>query len=132
MNFIGKHISLIGILLLSIFVGAAAGLYFDLPARFQKSSPAVSAKEIFATYTCPMHHDVVQSHPGNCPKCGMALIQASQAQPGQAGCNDGDQHSCCARPEASKGALPPGHPPVDGYGCPAHIETDQADANSSK
>lgn len=24
-------------------------------------------------YTCPMHPEVVQDHPGNCPKCGMAL-----------------------------------------------------------
>ncbi len=25
------------------------------------------------TYTCPMHPEVIQDHPGNCPKCGMAL-----------------------------------------------------------
>ena len=24
-------------------------------------------------YTCPMHPEVTQDHPGNCPKCGMAL-----------------------------------------------------------
>ena len=26
-----------------------------------------------ATYTCPMHPEVRQDHPGSCPKCGMAL-----------------------------------------------------------
>lgn len=26
-----------------------------------------------ASYTCPMHPEVVQDHPGDCPKCGMAL-----------------------------------------------------------
>jgi len=26
-----------------------------------------------AMYTCPMHPEVVQDHPGDCPKCGMAL-----------------------------------------------------------
>jgi Cu+-exporting ATPase len=26
-----------------------------------------------AIYTCPMHPEVEQDHPGNCPKCGMAL-----------------------------------------------------------
>jgi P-type Cu+ transporter len=26
-----------------------------------------------ATYTCPMHPEVEQDHPGDCPKCGMAL-----------------------------------------------------------
>ncbi len=24
-------------------------------------------------YTCPMHPEIRQSHPGNCPKCGMTL-----------------------------------------------------------
>jgi Cu+-exporting ATPase len=26
-----------------------------------------------AVYTCPMHPEIQQSHPGNCPKCGMTL-----------------------------------------------------------
>ena len=26
-----------------------------------------------AQYTCPMHPEVIQDHPGNCPKCGMTL-----------------------------------------------------------
>jgi len=30
-------------------------------------------------YTCPMHPEVVQDHPGNCPKCGMALEPRSVA-----------------------------------------------------
>ena len=28
-----------------------------------------------AEYTCPMHHDVRQSGPGRCPKCGMTLVK---------------------------------------------------------
>ena len=24
-------------------------------------------------YTCPMHPEIRQDHPGTCPKCGMAL-----------------------------------------------------------
>ena len=24
-------------------------------------------------YTCPMHPEIRQGHPGNCPKCGMTL-----------------------------------------------------------
>lgn len=26
-------------------------------------------------YTCPMHPEVVQTTPGNCPKCGMKLVE---------------------------------------------------------
>ena len=26
-------------------------------------------------YTCPMHPEVVQNSPGNCPKCGMKLVE---------------------------------------------------------
>ncbi|MFK5997110.1 MAG: heavy metal translocating P-type ATPase [Rhodobacterales bacterium] len=31
------------------------------------------AAESHATYTCPMHPEIVQEGPGSCPKCGMAL-----------------------------------------------------------
>jgi len=34
------------------------------------AAPAVSDTMI---YTCPMHPEVQQDHPGNCPKCGMTL-----------------------------------------------------------
>ena len=41
-------------------------------------SPPASAKPKAkppgkATYTCPMHPEIEQDHPGDCPKCGMAL-----------------------------------------------------------
>lgn len=31
------------------------------------------------TYTCPMHPDIEQHHPGKCPKCGMALVPKTEA-----------------------------------------------------
>jgi outer membrane lipoprotein SlyB len=34
----------------------------------QKSAQTVS-------YTCSMHPEVVQDKPGNCPKCGMKLVE---------------------------------------------------------
>ncbi|MGH8105744.1 MAG: heavy metal-binding domain-containing protein, partial [Arenimonas sp.] len=41
------------------------------------SSPEKNVAEIPAAagtkYTCPMHPEIVQDHPGTCPKCGMAL-----------------------------------------------------------
>jgi hypothetical protein len=39
------------------------------------SPPAnVNPAPVKATYTCPMHADVVANAPGACPKCGMALV----------------------------------------------------------
>ena len=36
--------------------------------------PAMTEPEVVgAVYTCPMHPEVRQDHPGACPKCGMAL-----------------------------------------------------------
>ena len=35
--------------------------------------PEPEAAQPGATYTCPMHPEVQQDHPGNCPKCGMTL-----------------------------------------------------------
>ncbi|MFH5854582.1 heavy metal-binding domain-containing protein, partial [Clostridium perfringens] len=28
----------------------------------------------FQKYTCPMHPEIMQDKPGNCPKCGMNLV----------------------------------------------------------
>jgi Cu+-exporting ATPase len=46
------------------------------PARFLSPPPAPAEQEPpapGATYTCPMHPEVVSDRPGACPKCGMAL-----------------------------------------------------------
>ena len=32
-------------------------------------------------YICPMHPEVQQNHPGNCPKCGMKLVLKSEVAP---------------------------------------------------
>lgn len=31
-------------------------------------------------YTCPMHPEVTQDGPGNCPKCGMKLEKKKERQ----------------------------------------------------
>ena len=38
------------------------------PAKRQQS-----ARPTEVTYSCPMHHDVHEKSPGECPKCGMDL-----------------------------------------------------------
>ena len=46
------------------------------PAKYQQVGgdlPDPSPAVVGAIYTCPMHPEVRQDHPGACPKCGMAL-----------------------------------------------------------
>jgi Cu+-exporting ATPase len=53
---------------------AEPGKYSQSP---QSASASASAQEpttvAAAVYTCPMHPEIREDHPGNCPKCGMAL-----------------------------------------------------------
>jgi len=114
-DIIGRQLPLIGILLLTVFVGAAAGLYFDVPGRIQSVARAKETKATTDQYSCPMHPEVVSAQPGNCPKCGMALTLAAEAPSAHAGCGEAGQsepHGCCAKPQAAELNLPPGHPPI--------------------
>ncbi|MEO8307338.1 MAG: heavy metal translocating P-type ATPase [Pseudomonadota bacterium] len=44
------------------------------PAKYtQATTTAVPIAPIATVYTCPMHPEIRQDHPGNCPKCGMTL-----------------------------------------------------------
>ena len=36
-------------------------------------APAANPPQAGTVYTCPMHPEIRQDHPGNCPKCGMTL-----------------------------------------------------------
>ena len=46
---------------------AGPGKFVDVAQAPPPAGPAD------AIYTCPMHPEVISDHPGNCPKCGMAL-----------------------------------------------------------
>jgi YHS domain-containing protein len=48
--------------------GAAKG-------KGSKENGAKGGAEKSASYTCPMHPDVVKEKPGACPKCGMDLVK---------------------------------------------------------
>jgi Heavy metal binding domain len=50
--------SFIRILSLTLLLGLSPGVFAESPTR----------------YTCVMHPEVMQDHPGKCPKCGMTLV----------------------------------------------------------
>ena len=55
--------------------GAAAAHAHHHASGHVQPAPAadVPATPAGTVYTCPMHPEVQQDHPGNCPKCGMSL-----------------------------------------------------------
>ena len=40
-----------------------------------KKSETATSGNAAVKYTCPMHPEVVKDAPGNCPKCGMKLVE---------------------------------------------------------
>ena len=45
-----------------------------VPSPANEHAPGAAAvPSVGAVYTCPMHPEIRQDHPGNCPKCGMTL-----------------------------------------------------------
>jgi Cu(I)/Ag(I) efflux system membrane fusion protein len=59
----------------------------DMPGM-QHGTPAAAPPatgQAAVDYTCPMHAQVHQDHPGNCPICGMTLVKTGAATTGPAG-----------------------------------------------
>ena len=50
------------------------GLSHGGAATAATAAPAVKPKEHTQLWTCGMHPQVIQDHPGNCPICGMKLV----------------------------------------------------------
>ncbi len=58
-----------------VLVLLIAGGYWIYTAFIQKDNEETAAAEI---YTCPMHPQIVQDRPGQCPICGMDLVKKSE------------------------------------------------------
>ena len=72
-------------------------------------------------YTCPMHPEVHQDHPGTCPKCGMSLIPAQQTSESNQADHDMDM---------SRGHKPMSHDDMDmnkKHDSKSHDDTDMGD-----
>ena len=70
-------------------------------------------------YTCPMHPEIHQNHPGNCPKCGMTLEKEVEAIPTVA-----TKYTCAMHPEIIRDE--PGSCPICGMALePITVEADE-------
>jgi Cu+-exporting ATPase len=83
------------------------------PEKFAQAKPdAAPSKPPTKTeprreYTCPMHPEIKQPGPGNCPKCGMALEAATVTAPAKR-----TEYTCPMHPEIVRDA--PGSCPICG------------------
>ena len=62
-------------LILSMLVIATSLLVVGCKNSAQKEKVESQKETAEVVYTCPMHPDVEESEPGECPECGMALIE---------------------------------------------------------
>ncbi|HEX9081262.1 MAG TPA: efflux RND transporter periplasmic adaptor subunit [Holophagaceae bacterium] len=58
----------LALILLGLVAGAGGAAYF-LRSPSAPATPAATQK-----YQCPMHPQIIQDHPGDCPICGMKLV----------------------------------------------------------
>jgi Cu(I)/Ag(I) efflux system membrane fusion protein len=77
---IKRHTFLAVILSLSL---AACDSSEQMPGDGMQQETAVehAEKHLDPKYVCPMHPNIVQDEPGNCPICGMNLVEKEQERP---------------------------------------------------
>lgn len=67
-----------------------AGGYWGYITFIQNNNMESSGKEL---YTCPMHPQIIQDRPGQCPICGMDLVKKSEVDPKEQSGHDLDAAS---------------------------------------
>jgi hypothetical protein len=57
-------------------------LNFSVNQVYGQTPQNTQVKQQTVMYTCPMHPEVIQDHPGKCPKCGMTLVEKKELSKG--------------------------------------------------
>lgn len=60
-----------------IMIGLLSGLLLFASCSDQKKKAAQVQVKTDVKYTCPMHPQILEDHPGSCPICGMTLVKKS-------------------------------------------------------
>jgi len=94
------------------------------PEKYLQAKPVTAVSQPPAKtepqqqYVCPMHPEVKQMGPGNCPKCGMALEPATATAPAKR-----TEYTCPMHPEIVRDA--PGSCPICGMALEPREVTDE-------
>ncbi len=67
-------------LVIALIVVAVAALGLILKTTLSSSSEVKTEKQL---YTCGMHPDIIEDHPGDCPICGMKLVPVRNSTSGK-------------------------------------------------
>ncbi|WP_170309722.1 efflux RND transporter periplasmic adaptor subunit [Mucilaginibacter xinganensis] len=60
-----------------IIIGLFAAAFSFGSCSNPKPAPAAAQVNSGVKYTCPMHSQIMEDHPGSCPICGMTLVKKS-------------------------------------------------------
>src|SRR6266567_4075025 len=91
-------------------------------ASFERPVRSTEDRRHASEYTCPMHPDVRKAHPGDCPKCGMALEPIASAPTAAK-----TEYVCPMHPEIVRSE--PGNCPICGMALePRAGATDEAES----
>jgi Cu+-exporting ATPase len=103
-----------------------AAKFRTAPEKYTQSNPDISPSraQVKATqqgaYTCPMHPEIKQAGPGDCPKCEMALERSNAHAPAKH-----TEYTCPMHPQIVRDA--PGSCPICGMALEPRVVTAEDD-----
>jgi len=80
------------VIIISMFVTSFAITFSACNNSTTKKSDVESSTVASATYTCPMHSEVIKNEPGDCPICGMELVKMEATDTVHMGDHNGQMH----------------------------------------
>ena len=84
-----KNIFLVATILFSLAIVFTACKNSATKVNAEQGNKTGSALAKDEMYTCTMHNEVMSKHPGDCPKCGMKLVNQKMTAVQQKMMNEG-------------------------------------------